>query len=67
LPGNQLESEMTKLAQKISIHPVPKEILAVARTAMRAGLSEEQAILVARITLLYRKVSVGQVVAEVVL
>jgi hypothetical protein len=42
---------MTKLAKSISIHPVPKEIVAVARTAMRAGLSETQAVLVARMAL----------------
>jgi hypothetical protein len=42
---------MTTLAQKISIHPVSKEIVAVARAAKRAGISEEQSILVARMAL----------------
>jgi len=41
----------SKLAQKISIHIAPTEIVAVARAAMRAGLSESQAILVARMAL----------------
>lgn len=40
------------LAQKISIHPVPKEVLAVARAAIRAGLSENQAAMVGRIALI---------------
>jgi hypothetical protein len=43
---------MTTLAQKISCHPISKEILAVARAAKRAGLSETQAILVARTALI---------------
>lgn len=37
--------------REISIHPVSKEILAVARAAIRAGLSESQAAMVARIAL----------------
>lgn len=43
---------MAKLANKISIHPVSKDIVAVARAAIRAGLSEHQAALVARIALI---------------
>jgi hypothetical protein len=42
---------MTKLANKISIHGsavATKEIVAVARAAIRAGISEHQAILLAR-------------------
>jgi hypothetical protein len=42
---------MSKLANKISIHTVPADIVAVARAAMRAGLSEYQAVLVARLAL----------------
>lgn len=42
---------MTTLAQKISIHIAPTEIVAVARAAIRAGLSETQAVLVARMAL----------------
>jgi hypothetical protein len=43
---------MSTLAQKISCHPISKEILAVARAAKRAGLSETQAVLVARTALI---------------
>jgi hypothetical protein len=43
---------MTTLAYKISIHKAPSDIVAVARAAIRAGLSEEQAVLVARTALI---------------
>lgn len=40
-----------KLANKISIHTASADIVAVARAAIRSGLSEHQAIMVARIAL----------------
>ena len=42
---------MTTLAQKISIHIAPTNIVTIARAAIRAGLSETQAILIARMAL----------------
>jgi hypothetical protein len=43
---------MNTLAYKISIHKAPTDIVAVARAAKRAGLSETQAVLVARLALI---------------
>jgi hypothetical protein len=43
---------MNTLACKISIHKAPTDIVAVARAAKRAGLSETQAVLVARLALI---------------
>jgi len=43
---------MTTLAYKISIHKAPSDIVAIARASLRAGLSESQAILIARAALI---------------
>lgn len=39
----------TKLAVKISMHGVEPEICAIARAAVKAGLSDIQSVLLARI------------------
>lgn len=42
----------TKLAAKISMHGVEPEICAIARAAVKAGLSDSQSVLLARIALI---------------